>query len=304
MIRRAFRQTHRGGSQDFATVEWVGGKLVTVRLATSSQRLSNLRSTNPVTVGEQVIVDYSMGTPYVRPVTIAEDEVVFSSPAPSIEPVEQQDTGVCWRVEDSTTYTILGNQGDPNTIPVSYLIPDFDQVIWGEESLVVPCPFLTGTVNANAQGKNTILAPKTGKWVGSFRYRIRASDDWGNGFPNARNEIYSEIYVSHKDTYFTKYWNRRCYHSTVFIDENDTKNFTCGGVVLTQEPTTYVYPRIYVYRPRAYSPPYYPYQHDYYDYEISDISFDFMLIAYLSDKDRSTEASHWDDWYEKYPDQY
>ena len=306
MIRRAFRQTHRGGSQDFAVVEAIGGGLVTVRLATSGQRLTNLNSTNVVTVGEQVIVDYSTGVPYVRPVTIAEDEIVIAEGGAQVQEAEQTDFAVCWRVEDTTTYTILGNQGNTSTQPSSYLIPDFDQTIWGEESLVVACPYDTHTAGSerNAAGKKIVMAPPPGKWVGSFKFDIRASNDHGNGFPSWDNEIYLRIYTTHEDTWFPDQHAYRAYMYTIFDNANDTKTFTASGIVITEMIDTVVYPQIYVYRPKAFSPPYWPYQQDYYDYQISNITFDLLLIAELSPKPRSTLGSHWDEWYEKYPESY
>jgi hypothetical protein len=77
MLRRTVRNLHRGGSEAYATVEQAAGEFATVRLGRTGARYTNLPVIGRVSVGDRVIVDFSLGDrPYVRPVTVIEDEVI------------------------------------------------------------------------------------------------------------------------------------------------------------------------------------------------------------------------------------
>lgn len=72
-IRRAIRQAHKSGAYVYAQVEDIQFGFATVRLGSANgPRLTQLPVLGgAVTIGEQVIVDYSAGTPpVIRPVTV------------------------------------------------------------------------------------------------------------------------------------------------------------------------------------------------------------------------------------------
>lgn len=74
-IRRTLRKTHQSGAWSFAILESLGGGRATVRMG--GARLTNLPcATRNLRVGDQVIVDYSAGTPpMVIPVDVLEQSV-------------------------------------------------------------------------------------------------------------------------------------------------------------------------------------------------------------------------------------
>ena len=71
MLRRPIRQTHKSGVYVNAVVEEVHHGYATVRLASSGARMTGLSVLGGAVIdGDQVIVDYSAGTPpVVRPIT-------------------------------------------------------------------------------------------------------------------------------------------------------------------------------------------------------------------------------------------
>lgn len=83
-IRRTIRKTHQSGAWSFAILESLGGGKATVRMG--GARLTNLPcTTRNLRVGDQVIVDYSGGTPpTVIPISVLErsvsPELLLSTP--------------------------------------------------------------------------------------------------------------------------------------------------------------------------------------------------------------------------------
>lgn len=68
--------TARSGIYQYAIIESVAGKRATVKLGAKGKgaRLTNLAIAGRANVGDLVIVDYSVATPYVRSVQYIEPE--------------------------------------------------------------------------------------------------------------------------------------------------------------------------------------------------------------------------------------
>lgn len=84
-LARTVRNTARFGSLVYAVVEGVSLGLATVRLVGRGNRLTNLPVVgSPVVVGQNAVVEMATeGHPFVRPITVAEDEIVLPRADPS-----------------------------------------------------------------------------------------------------------------------------------------------------------------------------------------------------------------------------
>lgn len=100
ILRPVVRRTKAFGAQLPAIVEEVNLGLATVRLAPNGARLTNLPTMGDIAPGDNVIVDYATGEPYVRPTTVVEEEEIIleeSLAVPEDEevPVQTGNPAIC-----------------------------------------------------------------------------------------------------------------------------------------------------------------------------------------------------------------
>jgi hypothetical protein len=311
-IRRTVRDVHRRGTEDYAVVEGVGVDTATVRLTIGGKRLTNLPVISTVEAGDQVIVDYSTGKPYVRPVTLADDEVVLELGGDTTGEITQSETGRLW-VMTGNDQLMSGNHGVVTVRPDGYYIPNLTLVDGDGE--VSACPYYrTGFGSEfDPYGKTVAHLATPGKYIMSTSFDVVMGPNLG-GLSLPLATTFGIDYYAFWITSFpwsggqtdpprgtVDYLGRQRRYMW-WKSTTDVKAYHNSSVIVTEQPDTWAYPEIVLYRPYHPFTRTWPYASDWCDYTISNVRCSIMLIAKLSDKPRSTLGSHWDEWYERYPE--
>ena len=173
-IRRTVSQFSKQGNQLYALVESIGNGLASVRLAGTSRRLTNLPMVESnIAVGDNVLVDFSSGTPpivkkvYSSPlldgVSLAEDLAT----APGVLSGEAEVSGG-WSVYKSS---------DSVVSPGSYTNIAFDADLWDDDS---------------ALGSGVITIPASGIYLvtltlAAYGFDAPSSTPWNPDLATARS---------------------------------------------------------------------------------------------------------------------
>jgi hypothetical protein len=307
-IRRTVRDVHRRGTEDYAVVEGVAVDTATVRLTVGGKRLTNLPMLSRVAVGDRVIVDYSTGKPYVRPVTMADDEVVLALADDATGEITQNETGRLWIMEGDDAI-LWGNYGNETVRPGQYSVESMTSV--GGDGEVSACPYYRAIgAQYDPYGHTLPHLATPGKYMMCTSFDIAVGPNLG-GVSMPLYNIFDVDFFAFWITSYTGSLGTPPRGSVDFLgrqrrfmwwkSKDDVKTYHNSSIIVTEQPDTWAYPEIRVYRPYNSFQRTWPYVANWLDYTISNVKCTIMLIANLSDKPRSTLYSPWDEWYEKYP---
>jgi hypothetical protein len=306
-IRRTVRDLHRRGTEDYAVVENTATDTATVRLAVGGKRLTNLPVISTVEIGDRVVVDYSTGKPYVRPVTLSDEEVVLDLGDDATGEISQSETGRLW-VTTGNDFILTGNYGVETTSPIGAYIPNLTHVHGDGE--LSSCPYFrfSETHGLSPYGKNLPHLATPGKYMVTTSFDVSIGPKL-DGFTLPMDNVYSvDLFAFWITSYrfttqdnprgSTRYRGRQRRYCW-WKDKDDVKTFHNSSIIATEQPDTWAYPEVLVWRPSFQGK--WPYYANRLDYTVSNVKCQVMLIAKLSEKPRSTFYSHWDEWYAKYP---
>jgi hypothetical protein len=172
-------------------------------------------------------------------------------------------------------------------------IPSFDSVEWGDEAYLESNPASIPLIGLTAGNSHVYLGTVLGKYIVSVQFNVQVPD--AASYPRTDLDLYIYVVWSYPGA---SGWSRSdmAYASRRLWIPNATATVpvTFSGHFAVSEPNSFIFPRIV----RGATPTNEPDT-----LVISDLKFDVMKIATISDSPRSTYDSHWDEWYEKYPEE-
>lgn len=173
-------------------------------------------------------------------------------------------------------------------------IPDFDSVVWGDESFLRECPASIPTIGLVAGTNQVYLGDIPAKYAISIQFDAKIPD--ASSYPRVNQELLMYFYWVYSDSAegtYVRNWFVYSSKELWFKNSTDVFKVSYSLQLAVDRKGSFLVPRLVRGPIQASQPD---------TMVVSNLQLDVMKIADISNSPRSIYGSHWDEWYEKYPE--